>query len=53
MWLVVAFCMASICWALYKDSDTQVMQATVTMGFGTLSAIVGAYVFGAVWEDKR
>jgi len=53
MFAVVAFCMACIAWALYKDTDTAVMQSAVTAGFGTMTAIVGSYVFGAVWEDKR
>lgn len=53
MFAVVGFCMASISWALWKNSDTQVMQAAVTMAFGTMSAITGSYVFGAVWEDTR
>lgn len=52
MWLVVLFCMATIAWALFKDSDTQVMQAAVTFGFGTITGVTGSYVFGAVWEDK-
>jgi len=53
MYSVVAFSMACIVWALYKDTDTQVMQAAVVSGFTTISAITGAYVFGAVWSDKR
>jgi len=53
MYSVVAFSMACVAWALYKDTDTQVMQATVTMAFGTISAVTGSYVFGAIWEDKR
>ena len=53
MFTVSGFCMACITWALWVDSDTQVMQAAVAGGFGTMTAIVGSYVFGAVWEDKR
>lgn len=53
MFSVVAFSMACICWALYKDTDTAVMQAAVSASFGTISMVVGSYVFGAVWEDKR
>jgi len=53
MFTVVAFCMLCISWALWKNSDTQVMQAAVTMGFTTISAITGSYVFGAVWEDSK
>ena len=53
MFLVVAFCMGCICWALWKDTDTAVMQAAVTSSFMTISAVLGSYVFGAVWEDTR
>lgn len=53
MWIVIAFCMATIAWALFKDSDTAVMQSAVTMGFTIMGTTVGSYVFGAVWEDKR
>ena len=53
MFAVVAFCMLCISWALYQDTDTIVMQSAVTSGFATMAAILGSYVFGAVWEDKR
>jgi len=53
MFSIVAFCMACIAWALYKDTDTQVMQTAVASAFGTMTAITGSYVFGAVWNDKR
>ena len=53
MYSVVAFSMVCIVWALYKDTDTQVMQTAVASGFATISAVTGAYVFGAVWSDKR
>lgn len=53
MYSVVAFSMACVAWALYKDTDTAVMQAAVTMAFGTISAVTGSYVFGAIWEDKK
>jgi len=53
MFSIVAFCMACISWALWKDSDTQVMQTAVASAFGTMTAITGSYVFGAVWNDKR
>lgn len=53
MFTVVLFSGVCICWALFKDTDTNVMQTAVTMGFNTLIAITGTYVFGAVWDDKR
>lgn len=53
MFVVIAFCMACIAWILYKGVDNVVAQTTITMGFGTMSAITGSYVFGAVWEDSH
>jgi len=53
MFSVVAFSMACITWALYKDTDSTVHQTAVTMGFTTLISITGTYVFGAVWNDRR
>lgn len=53
MFSVVVFCMLSASWVLYKGVDNVVAQTTITMAFGTMSAITGSYVFGAVWEDSR
>lgn len=53
MFVVVAFSMACIAWALYCDTDSVVHQTAVSMGFTTLISITGTYVFGAVWNDKR
>lgn len=52
MWIVVAFSMACISWAVYQDTDSVVHQTVVTMGFGTLISVTGTYVFGATWSDK-
>ena len=52
MFSVVGFSMAAIAWCLYQDSDSQVHQAAVSMGFTTLISITGTYVFGAVWSDQ-
>lgn len=53
MFSVVAFSMSCIAWAMFKDSDSQVHQTAVTMGFTTLISITGTYVFGAVWNDHQ
>lgn len=53
MWAVVAFCMLSIAWVLYKDMTSGPADTTVTMGFVTLISIVGSYVFGAAFDDSK
>lgn len=51
MFAVVAFCMWSIAYVLYKNLDSGPADTTVTMSFLTILGIVGSYVFGATWED--
>lgn len=52
MFAVAAFCMASISVALVFRADAPVSPSVVSFGFGTLTGIVGSYVFGAVWDDR-
>lgn len=52
MFIVAAFCMAVILICLLGKPDPSIAGTAVTMSFATLASIVGAYVFGATWDDK-
>lgn len=51
MFVVSGFCMADVTYVLVGGLDTAPADTSVMMSFLTLVGIVGAYVFGAVWED--
>lgn len=51
MFIVSAFCMATVTYVLYHDLSSGPADTAVTMSFITLLGIVGSYVFGATWED--
>ncbi|MBL4837453.1 MAG: hypothetical protein JKY34_07725 [Kordiimonadaceae bacterium] len=38
--------------ALKPDLDPGVAQTLITQAFWAGSAVIGSYVFGAVWEDR-
>lgn len=52
MFAVTAFCMAVILLALLVKPDTGVAGTAISFAFGTITGIVGSYVFGAVWDDR-
>jgi len=51
MYLVSAFLMIVIGYALIRDLTSAVAEAAVTMSILGLLGIVGSYVFGAAWQD--
>lgn len=51
MLLVVAFCMATISYCLWKDRESSVAETAVTFAFLTIGSTVGSYVFGKAWES--
>ena len=52
MFVTVAFCMAVILLGLLVKPEAPVSGTAITMSFGTITAVLGSYVFGAVWDDK-
>ena len=48
---VVAFCMWTVAYALWRDRDSTVAETAVTFAFLTLGSTVGSYVFGKAWES--
>ncbi len=51
MLAVAALCAWVIVYCLVNRLDTRVAETAVMAAFLTLGTIVGAYVFGAAWED--
>ena len=51
MCAVTAFTMGVIVWILWSGRDTRVAETAMTMSWLCLIGIVGAYVFGAAWQD--
>ena len=45
--------MATIVWCIYSGKDDAVSEAAVTMSFLIIGSTVGAYVFGATWQDVK
>ena len=52
MFVTHAFCMAVILLALLVKPEAPVSGTAITMSFGTITATLGWYVFGVVWDDK-
>jgi Na+/H+-dicarboxylate symporter len=51
----LTFCAVVITYALASDKemlDAATRQTAITQAFWSASAIIGAYVFGAVYDDK-
>ena len=53
MFLVSLFCGVVIAYSLGWGEDTRKAETAITFGFLALMGIVGSYVFGATWDDKR
>jgi hypothetical protein len=51
MFAVTAFSMAVVAYVLWADKTSTVADTAVSWAFITMLSIVGAYVFGASWED--
>jgi len=51
MFVIIAFCMAVICYCLWHDTNTEVAQSAVSMAFVIIGTTVASYVFGAAWQD--
>lgn len=53
MYVVTLAIISGIAYVLYHDMTSEPAEAMVTMGLFTLGGIVGSYVFGAVWDDRK
>ena len=52
LFVTSAFAMGCITIVLYKGMDIAAAETAVAMSFALLMSNVGAYVFGATWNDK-
>lgn len=50
---VLALCFYVVIRITESDRDRPVDEVLVMAAFGTITAVVGAYVFGAVWENVK
>jgi hypothetical protein len=42
-----------IVYVLWYDSDSEVQQAAITVLIPSFVSLIGAYIFGAAWDDKN
>lgn len=47
------FCVWVIAYCLVSRLESRVAETAVMMAFGVMGASVGAYVFGAAWDDRN
>lgn len=51
--LGLVFLASCVGYILFMDSDSEVQQAAITVLIPSFVSLIGAYVFGAVWDDKN
>lgn len=49
----VLFNLAVIVWLLYTGNDTAIGQTFVTLSLPSTSLVVGTYIFGAAWLERK
>lgn len=49
--LTLLFCAMGIAWLTFRGADTRLNETLALGYFGLAGAVIGAYVFGAVWHD--
>lgn len=47
------FCAAIVVYLLHKGDDTELARTALASAFTLAGGVIGAYVFGAVWDDSR
>lgn len=47
------FCAGMVIWIVLRDQDTSVAETVVTSSFILAGSVIGAYVFGAAWDDAN
>lgn len=50
--LTLAFCAAVVGYSVSVGGDSRVLETAVLGAFALSGAVIGSYVFGAVWEDN-
>jgi hypothetical protein len=49
----LVFCAICIGYIMYKGTDSRLYETIVTSAFSLAGAILGSYIFGAVYEDTK
>lgn len=47
------FCAFCVLWIMIRGDERSVLDVIVMCAFGLAGSTIGAYVFGAVWDDKN
>lgn len=47
------FCAGMVAWLIWKGEDTNLASAVANACFFLAGSVIGAYVFGAAWDDKN
>ena len=51
--LTLVFCASWVTHIVLFGEDTRVNETVILGCFGLAGAVIGSYVFGAVWDDKN
>lgn len=49
--ITLAFCAAVVAYCVYVNTGSRTEETAVLSSFGLAGAVIGSYIFGAVWED--
>lgn len=47
------FCMLIVTYSLYQGEDKKIFETGITMSFILAGSVIGSYIFGAAWSDKK
>lgn len=53
IFLTLIFCAAVVAYLVVWGEDTQLNQTIANASYLLAAAVIGSYVFGAVWDDKK
>jgi hypothetical protein len=51
--LTLIFCAGLVTYITFKGTDTRTAETIVQSAFYLAGAVIGSYVFGAVWQDRQ
>lgn len=47
----LVFCAAVVAYCIYANTGSRTEETAVLSSYGLAGAVIGSYIFGAVWED--
>tara|TARA_R110002049_G_scaffold304427_2_gene499611 strand:- start:3002 stop:3208 length:207 start_codon:yes stop_codon:yes gene_type:complete len=53
IWATLEFCAGVIVFCLTRPEDREIYETAVSMAFTIGGTTVGAYAFGAAWENRK